>query len=171
MDSSTRVKLLVAALGLVFLGSVAYLFFQGNGQEEAAKEQAPGGTGKSKLVASDRPRCPDCGKELPATGDCPFCLMKKKTTGAGGVDPPSRSGRILAWSLIGSTVVLGAAHLAMILRARRRFLRPPDEGQLKTRCPFCKRRVRFAARLADLPGTCPTCKKSFTFKPERERYP
>src|SRR5579883_1099622 len=136
MDSSTRVKLLVAALGLVFLGSVAYLFVQGNQEEEvAAKEKASRAPSKAKLTPGDRPRCPDCGKELPASGECPFCLMKKKTA-AGGGDPPSRWGRLLAWSLIGSTVVLGAAHLAMILRERRRQLRPTDDNQLKTRCPF-----------------------------------
>jgi ribosomal protein L37AE/L43A len=170
MNSSSRVKLLTALLGLLFVGAVGFLVLQGREEEQAAaNEKASKEQAKSKLSSGDHPRCPDCGRELPSSGECPFCLMKKKTGGS-GAEPPSRFGKLLAWTAIGSTLILGAVHLAMFLRERRRFMRPQEEGQLKTRCPFCKRRVRFAARLADLVGTCPTCKKNFTFKPEYGRY-
>lgn len=172
MNSSSRVKLLTAVFGLLFVGSVAYLIMQGREEEEvAAKDKAARDTAKQKASPYDHPRCPDCGKELPASGECPFCLMKKKSAGGGGgMDPPSRFGRGLAYFLIGSTLVLGGVHLAMFLRARRRVLHPPTDDQLKTRCPHCKRRVRFPARLDGLLGTCPTCKKQFTFKSVDDRF-
>jgi hypothetical protein len=98
--------------------------------------------------------------------------MKKRQKSGGKDEPASvpRLGRYLAWSLVGLTIVLSVVHLGMYLRARRRFLAGPEEEQLKTRCVHCKRRVRFAARLADSYGSCPTCKQRIQFKPIHDPY-
>jgi hypothetical protein len=98
----------------------------------------------------------------------------KKRAKAGGKDEPApapRLGRYLAWSLVGLTALLGAIHLGMFFRARRRFMADGEEDQLKTKCPHCKRRVRFAARLADSYGSCPTCKHRIQFRPVADSYP
>jgi DNA-directed RNA polymerase subunit RPC12/RpoP len=177
MNSSSRTKLLAALLGIIFLGSVVFLLFEGKREEEVdAKIKETLGKpapGKAKAPTEERPHCPECGKELPSSGECPFCLIKKKIK-AGGKDEPTpvpRLGRYLAWSMVGVTIVLGVVHLGMFLRERRRFLgRGSDEPQLKTRCGYCKRRVRFAARLTDTYGSCPTCRQRIQFKPIIDPY-
>jgi hypothetical protein len=177
MNSSSRVKLLVAAFGLIFLGSIVYLVFEGRSEEAAAAEEKetlgrPAAV-KGKGPLDERPRCPVCGKELPSSGECPYCLFKKRTD-AGGMDdspPPLRRGRYLAWSLMGFTAILGAAHLAIHIRARRRFLRRGgEEHQLKTKCRYCKRRVRFVAHLQGSYGSCPTCKNRIQFNPVSDTF-
>ncbi len=175
MDSSARVKLLAALLGLAFLGSVVYLVLGGKDDDApAAKPAKPRGTGAAAaapLPGRDYPRCPECGRELPNSGECPYCMFKKKRKADGSEEVPvSRTGRFLAWSLIGITGALGAFHLGRLLRQHRRAAGADGEPQLKTRCPHCKRRVRFAARLADRYGFCPTCRQPIQFKPETSYF-
>jgi hypothetical protein len=176
MDSSARVKLLAALLGLVFLGSVVYLVLGGKDDDApAAKPAKPRGTGAAAapLPGRDYPRCPECGKELPSSGECPYCTFKKKKKPDGSDEEPvSRTGRFLAWSMVGITGALGAFHLGRIVRQHRRAARAGagEEPQLKMRCPHCKRRVRFAARLAHRYGFCPTCRQPIQFKPEASYF-
>jgi hypothetical protein len=174
MESSSRAKLLGALLGMVFLGSVAFLIFQGQ-KEEAAESEAKDKLGKAvraekRLNASGQeyPRCPECGRELSATGECPFCAIKKHAAAAEGkplAEEVPRLGRYFAWSMIGTTVLLGTIHLSLIIRQRRRSLRPPEDDKLKTRCAHCKRRVSFPPRLAGTYGSCPTCRNRIKFDP------
>ncbi len=176
MNSSARVKLLAGLFGALFLGSIGYLLFGGESEEELAAKQkelvGKPAAGQVKAPTDEHPHCPECGKELPASGECPFCLMKKRQKARGKDEPTPvpRLGRYLAWSLVGLTVVLSVVHLGMYLRERRRFLAGPEEEQLKTRCVHCKRRVRFAARLANSYGSCPTCKQRIQFKPIHDPY-
>jgi hypothetical protein len=177
MNPTERVKLLAGLFGIIFLGSIVYLFFEGHSEEEAdAKQKETLGKPaavKGKAPAEEHAHCPICGKELPSSGECPFCLIKKLEK-SGGKDEPApvpRLGRYLAWSMVGATVVLGAVHLGMFLRQRRRFLGTGgEEDQLKTRCIHCKRRVRFAARLAGSYGSCPTCRQRIRFDPVSDPY-
>jgi hypothetical protein len=176
MNPSSRVKLLAVLFGLIFLGSIVFLVFEGRSEEtSSAEEKATLGRPaavKGKAPVDERPRCPVCGKELPASGECPYCLMKKRSAADGKDDaPPPRLGRYLAWSLVGLTIILGAVHIGMYLRARQRFLRHGgEEQQLKTKCTNCKRRVRFAAHLAGAFGSCPTCKSRIQFNPIPDSY-
>jgi hypothetical protein len=177
MNSSSRAKLLAGLFGLIFLGSVFFLIFEGGSQEEvAAKEKDLKKAAKVKSKGppgEERKLCPDCGKELPSGGECPYCLLQKREKSGGKAqtaEPTSRLGRYLAWSLVGFTVLLGAVHLALIARQRRRDLRSEEDEQLKTKCPYCKRRVRFPAHLAGTSGSCPTCKKRIPFKPIADPY-
>jgi hypothetical protein len=171
MNSSSRTKLLAAALGLAFVGSVVFLVVEGQ-RQQAVEEQAKETLGKpaaskNKGPADDHPHCPECGRELPNGGECPFCLMKKREKAGGKEDstPVPRLGRYLAWTLVGFTVILGAVHLGIYWRALRRATGPAAQEQFKTRCPYCKRRVRFTARLSGTYGSCPTCKQRIQFTP------
>ncbi len=171
MESSSRAKPLLALLGAVFLGAVGYLVFGGKQAEppelKASVRKDTNSLNERKTATGEAvPRCPDCGRELPATGECPYCLLQKKAKNGGkDVDVPvSRFGRFLAWSLVAVTVSLGGAYAAVLVRQHRRSVAPPEEFQLKTRCPRCKRRVKFAAHLEGRYGTCPTCKGVLQFK-------
>jgi hypothetical protein len=171
MNSSSRAKLLGILLGAILVGSTAYLVFVRENEEETAA-QAKETLGKAVRTEGlkadpDHPRCPECGKELPKSGECPYCLMKKQAAGGGkeGTAPPSGLGRSLAWFFVGLTLSLGAIHLALIVRERRRHLRPREEFSLKMKCPYCKRRVRFPERVIGSYGSCPTCKNRIRFTP------
>jgi hypothetical protein len=172
MNSSSRAKLLGVLFGVLLLGSVGYLIIQGRADEEKA-EKAKETLGKAirkenPTPGADRPRCPDCGKELPTGGECPFCLMKKaqaKAEGKAVAEPTSRSARYFAYSIIGVTLTLGMVYAGVHMRKVRGFRRPVDEMKLKTKCPYCKRRVSFPVRLEGTYGSCPTCKNRIRFNP------
>jgi hypothetical protein len=170
MDSSSRVKLLTAVLAMAFVGSIIYLIVEGNSRAATEEEQKAAlskpASGK-KGSSDDRPRCPECGRELPYGADCPFCLMKKQQKGEGKSETNRvpRFGRYLAWTFVGFTALLAAVHLGIYWRSQWRTRSRPEEVQLKTKCPYCKRKVRFAARLAGTYGSCPTCRNRIRFDP------
>jgi hypothetical protein len=179
MNSTSRVKLLAALLGMIFLGSVVYLLFEGRSEEEAdskAKEtlgKAVRTEKKTQNAGGEAyPRCPICGKELPASGECPFCLIKKQAESGGKLldEPVPRLGRYLAWSMLAATAILGAVHVGLFMRQRRRFLGTEDEAKLKTKCPHCKRKVSFPGRLVGTFGNCPTCRNRLKFDPIAYEY-
>jgi hypothetical protein len=172
MNSSSRAKLLGAALVFLLIGSIGYMIVQGNASDEAA-EKAKETLGKAirkenPTPGADHPKCPDCGKELPAIGECPFCLMKKaqaKAEGKSVGEPTSRFARYFAYTIIGFTALLGTVYLGVHMRKFRRFRAPIDEMKLKTKCSHCRRRVSFPVRLEGTYGNCPTCRNRIKFDP------
>jgi hypothetical protein len=171
MNSSSRAKLLAALFGLLLVGSIGFLIIQGRADEERAEKAKDLSKAIRKEIPTageERPRCPECGKELPATLECPFCLMKKAQARAEGKsvgEPGSRAARYFAYSIIGVTLTLGTVYLGVHMRKIRGIRRPVDEMKLKTKCPYCKRRVSFPVRLEGTYGSCPTCKNRIHFNP------
>jgi predicted amidophosphoribosyltransferase len=159
MESSSRVKLLTAALGLLFLGSGGYLL---------VAEDGP----KSEKSAKDDPtRCPKCGKELPKgaqnTGICPYCSLEEKSVKKklDEPTPPSNRARYFAWSVMGLTALLGSIHGGLILW--RRHVNAVRQVQYRRmKCPACKQKIRYTARQIGTKGLCPRCRREIIF-PER----
>lgn len=116
----------------------------------------------------DETRCPDCGRELPdqaqVTGECPYCKLAKDSGGSGKKKTKRN------WGLHFSPVAIGiiafpvaAGCLLLFLRYRRNRVYYVDEEFGYFRCPYCKRRLRFALSKAGQKGRCPLCKRHLFF--------
>jgi hypothetical protein len=65
----------------------------------------------------------------------------------------------LTYVYIGIPILLGAAVLFFVLRARK----PAEEEAVYTRCPGCKRRLRYMPRQVGHKAMCSHCKEQFVF--------
>jgi hypothetical protein len=108
-------------------------------------------------------RCPDCGRDIPsrAGGECPFC---KLTQAKGGKGTEGREFTRTDYVLFFLIVFLAGGGGYLIVRStghkfRRRKRNAPT---FHTRCPHCKRKVRYFADQAGRPVLCPTCHWTLT---------
>src|SRR5262249_8612175 len=112
------------------------------------------------------PRCPDCGRELSYTGECFYCLITKRAAGkVASPEPKPSLRRNVARTTIGVTVALRAIHGRRYLIGRYRSLRSTARKYARTRCPYCRRKLRFAAHRAGASGACPGCRRGILLKP------
>ncbi len=126
--------------------------------------------GGKKVV--DDTRCPDCGKELPRVGgECGFCKVQalKEGKGKGGKEAGPRVYTRTDFVIFGCILFLMVGGGYLILRStgfkfRRR---KRDEPSFYTRCPKCKRKVRYAASQVGRTVLCPTCRWSMTLTPPK----
>jgi Zn finger protein HypA/HybF involved in hydrogenase expression len=121
--------------------------------------------------AVDENHCPDCGRELPkgAAGECPFCKMLQVGAGKG---PGAATGRRFTrtdYVLFFLIVFLACGGGYLIFRSTdfksRRKKR--EEPAYYTRCPHCKRKVRYVASQVGRIVLCPTCRYTLTLTPPR----
>jgi hypothetical protein len=101
--------------------------------------------------------CPICGKELSRTGECVNCLAMQAR------DPLKRNASRPAtgtdYFLVGLLLFLIAGSAVLLLRQvrvnRGVNTRKPS---LYTRCPKCKRRLRYSTTKIGKEILCPTCR-------------
>ncbi len=108
-------------------------------------------------------RCPNCNRVMPrsAGGECPFC----KLSGAqGGKGTEARGGTGTDFVLFFLIVFLAAGGGYLIVRSTgsKFWRRKRDEPAYHTRCPQCKRKVRYLATQVGRPVLCPTCRWTLT---------
>lgn len=148
----------VAALAL--FGVLSWLFFGA----------APAKTEKPKTFT--HMHCPSCLEEFtynPAVvgRKCPNCSAGAKYVGTVGsleeiAKEPGNTGTIILFSLLTLVLLQG-----LVFVGARRFavLREREEDyrnrRLIARCPYCKRKVSFAATKAGTWTTCFQCKTAF----------
>jgi hypothetical protein len=118
---------------------------------------APPKVGKGQV---DENRCPDCGRELPkrSLGECPFCKMLKGPEKKGGKGSAPRRFTATDFVVLGCILFLTIGGGYLILRSmnlRLWFYR--EKPSFYYRCPKCKRRIRYFARLAGRNALCPAC--------------
>jgi hypothetical protein len=125
-------------------------------------------TDRTEAVVKDDTHCPNCGRMLPngAGGECPFCKLTKGPLGA-KKDAETARGR---WTNT-DFVVLGcvgflAAGGAFLLSRSFKFKWIRRTGPtFVTRCPKCKRKVRYFRQQAGRRVLCPACMWELTLPP------
>ncbi len=112
-------------------------------------------------------KCPDCGRVLPSRsgGECPYCKMMQVAQAAAEGKPVVKETK-RAWGasdyfVIALIVFVVTSGGFLIARSMKGLLpRGARQVFLFHRCPFCKRRIRYAAHLAGWKAKCPTCDRT-----------
>jgi hypothetical protein len=162
MKLSFLTKVGLITVGLLALGSLVLLYLSS-------------GSTRTGSAITDPTRCPDCGRELPASaqasGECPFCkaeaLAGKQVKKRGGGWTTSATIPVVLISLF---VVLLGVHVFFVVRARRRG--SLEEPSYAVFCPKCHRKLRYRHSQGGRLGQCPICKRPIPFpKPPVARHP
>jgi len=115
-------------------------------------------------AATDERHCPNCGRELPrsAAGQCPFCKLEKmQEEQKNGKKNEGRSWAATDFLLIATVLFLtfGGGYLAMrSLKSAGWLRRGSQRPAYYHRCPWCKRKIRFALYQAGKEALCPSCR-------------
>ncbi len=112
---------------------------------------------------TDDTHCPDCGRELPrnAGGDCPFCKMLEAKGGAApGSGTAARRLTRTDYVLFFLIVFLAGGGGYLIFRSRdfKNRRKKREEPPFYTRCPQCKRKIRYVASQVGRIVLCPACR-------------
>jgi uncharacterized paraquat-inducible protein A len=120
-------------------------------------------------IGTNRPveegKCPDCGKEISSRmgGECPYCKMTQAREGKPKSGPAQRFTRTHAVLLALIVFLLFGGGYLLIRSGTFKFRRrKPSEPTYHTRCPHCKRRIRYFASQVGRQVLCPTCRWALT---------
>jgi hypothetical protein len=123
--------------------------------------------------AQDDTHCPDCGREMPrgSVGECPFCKLAQSRGEKGKGEKSARGGRFTTtnYVIFGCILFLafGGGYLMWRSTAQYRKGRKREVATYRTRCPKCKRRVRYTASQIGRTVLCPTCRYTLQLKPPK----
>jgi hypothetical protein len=121
-------------------------------------------TERAVIAKNDgRPRCPECGREIPSAGaDCPFCQLNVEGTKgkgkSGGIR--ARNWRVPA-TLLGTFLTMLAVYLGLLYRRRRLTIK--EEALFHMHCRKCSRKIRYRESQIGRPALCPICRSPILF--------
>jgi hypothetical protein len=154
-------KLVMLIIGIVLVSGAITLF-----TSMLAPDRTESAVSSRDSSAPKEGFCPDCGKELPARiiDGCPFCKAQKDAAAKkGGSGPRGRKLTGSEYFILGMVLFLLLGGGFLILRSVKfPFRRRANQPKFYSRCPKCKRRLRYSQRQAGKEGLCPSCRYTMT---------